>query len=105
MQHNKVGYSDHSTSIEVLFTATLLGAEIIEKHFTIDKSLKGPDHIHSATPDEMKKLVDLIKFREEMISLSNDEILKIQKMEMMRQKKAIFTIKILKKEIFLLNLI
>ena len=56
---NSVGYSDHSTSIEIPYTAALLGAEVIEKHFTIDKNLNGPDHIHSANTSEMKKLSDL----------------------------------------------
>ena len=40
----KVGYSDHTTGIEVSIAAASMGAEIIEKHFTINKKLKGPDH-------------------------------------------------------------
>lgn len=54
----KVGYSDHTKyNLDVLTTAWLLGAEIIEKHFTLDKTLKGNDHYHAATPDDMKELL------------------------------------------------
>ena len=53
-----VGYSDHSTGIGVSLGAIALGAEIIEKHFTIDKSLEGPDHQASLLPTELKQLVD-----------------------------------------------
>ena len=45
--------------IEIPYTAALLGAEVIEKHFTIDKNLNGPDHIHSANTSEMKSFLDL----------------------------------------------
>ena len=86
----RVGYSDHSTSIEIPYTASLMGAEIIEKHFTLDKSLKGPDHIHSATKDEMKRLVELVNRKNEILSSSNYEISKIQHTEMMKQKKGYF---------------
>ena len=85
-----VGYSDHSTTIEVPYTAALMGASVIEKHFTIDKSLKGPDHIHSATPDEMKWLVELIASKKEIMNTSKFDISKIQKAEMMKQKKGYF---------------
>ena len=54
----KIGYSDHTKfDIDVLMTAALLGAKIIEKHFTLDKSLKGNDHYHAASPEDIKKLV------------------------------------------------
>jgi N,N'-diacetyllegionaminate synthase len=43
----KVGYSDHTAGIEVAIAAAALGAEIIEKHFTTDKNLPGPDHLAS----------------------------------------------------------
>ena len=87
---NSVGYSDHSTSIEIPYTAALLGAEVIEKHFTIDKNLNGPDHIHSANTSEMKKLSRLIKNIPQITSSPKEEISKIQKSEMMRQKKGFY---------------
>lgn len=57
----KVGYSDHSEGISVSTAATALGAVLIEKHFTLDKSLPGPDHIASLEPDELKSMVDAIR--------------------------------------------
>jgi N,N'-diacetyllegionaminate synthase len=56
-----VGYSDHTLGIEVPIAAVALGAEIIEKHFTIDKSLSGPDHKASLEPIELKNLVKSIR--------------------------------------------
>ncbi|MDO3642480.1 N-acetylneuraminate synthase [Mucilaginibacter sp. L3T2-6] len=56
-----VGYSDHTTGIEVPIAAVTLGAEIIEKHFTLDKSLPGPDHAASLEPDELKAMVTAIR--------------------------------------------
>lgn len=56
-----VGYSDHTEGIEVSIGAAALGAEIIEKHFTLDKTLKGPDHKASLEPDELRAMVDSIR--------------------------------------------
>ncbi len=52
-----IGYSDHTLGNEVAFAAVAMGACIIEKHFTLDRSLTGPDHQASATPDELAELV------------------------------------------------
>jgi N-acetylneuraminate synthase len=52
-----VGFSDHAVGIEVAFAAAALGAAVIEKHFTLDRSLPGPDHQASLEPDELKVLV------------------------------------------------
>lgn len=52
-----VGYSDHTKGIEVSIAAVALGAKIIEKHFTIDKSMVGPDHAASLSPSELKEMV------------------------------------------------
>ncbi len=52
-----VGYSDHTQGIEVDFAAAALGAVVIEKHFTLDRSLPGPDHKASLEPDELKAMV------------------------------------------------
>ncbi|WAM37241.1 N-acetylneuraminate synthase [Caldicellulosiruptor acetigenus] len=56
-----VGYSDHTTGIEVAIAAVAMGAVIIEKHFTLDKNLKGPDHRFSLTPDELKAFIKSIR--------------------------------------------
>ena len=53
----RVGYSDHTQGIEVSLAAVALGARVIEKHFTLDRSLPGPDHAASIEPDELSALV------------------------------------------------
>lgn len=57
----KVGYSDHTTGIEIPIAAVAMGAEIIEKHFTLDKNMEGPDHKASLNPAELKAMVDAIR--------------------------------------------
>jgi len=57
----KTGYSDHSLGIEVPIAAVALGAEVIEKHFTLDKKMDGPDHKASLEPDELKQMVQAIR--------------------------------------------
>lgn len=57
----KVGYSDHTKGIEVPIAAVAMGAEIIEKHFTLDRTLPGPDHVASLEPNELKAMVDAIR--------------------------------------------
>lgn len=52
-----VGYSDHTIGIEVAIAATALGAKVIEKHFTLDKDMEGPDHRASLNPNELKEMV------------------------------------------------
>lgn len=57
----KVGYSDHTVGIEVPIAAVALGATIIEKHFTLDRNLPGPDHLASLEPDEFTAMVKGIR--------------------------------------------
>lgn len=57
----KVGYSDHTKGIEVPIAAVALGAEVIEKHFTLDRNMEGPDHKASLEPDELKQMVESIR--------------------------------------------
>ncbi len=57
----QVGYSDHTLGIEVPIAAVAMGATVIEKHFTLDRSMEGPDHIASLEPDELKKMVNSIR--------------------------------------------
>lgn len=64
----EVGYSDHTLGIEVPIAAVAMGAQIIEKHFTLDKTLPGPDHIASLEPTELKQMVDAIRNIEMAIS-------------------------------------
>ena len=57
----KVGYSDHTLGIEVAIAAVALGATVIEKHFTLDRSFPGPDHSASLEPNELKTMVKSIR--------------------------------------------
>jgi len=63
----KVGYSDHTKGIEVPIAATALGATIIEKHFTLDRNMEGPDHKASLEPYELKAMVNAIRNIEKAI--------------------------------------
>ena len=56
-----VGYSDHTIGIEVPIAAVARGAVVIEKHFTLDRAMDGPDHVASTEPDEFRKMVDSIR--------------------------------------------
>ena len=57
----KVGYSDHTPGIEISIAAAALGASVIEKHFTLDKGMEGPDHKASLEPDELNNMVRAIR--------------------------------------------
>jgi len=57
----KIGYSDHTPGVEVSVAAVALGARVIEKHFTLDKNMKGPDHKASLEPNELKMMVRAIR--------------------------------------------
>lgn len=56
-----VGYSDHTSGIEVAIAAVAMGASVIEKHFTLDRNLPGPDHKASLEPDELRAMVVAIR--------------------------------------------
>lgn len=64
-----VGLSDHSLGIAIPIAAAALGARIIEKHFTLDRSLEGPDHSYALEPDELKSMVEGI--RQVQLALGN----------------------------------
>ena len=56
-----VGYSDHTLGIEIPIMAVSMGAKVIEKHFTLDRTMEGPDHFASLEPNELKKMVEAIR--------------------------------------------
>lgn len=64
----QLGYSDHTLGIEVPIAAVALGAKVIEKHFTLDRDLPGPDHRASLEPNELKEMVRAIRNIEQAIS-------------------------------------
>ncbi|MDX9749899.1 MAG: N-acetylneuraminate synthase [Flavobacteriales bacterium] len=62
-----VGYSDHTLGIEVPIAAVAMGATVIEKHFTLDRSLPGPDHAASLEPDELRAMVRAVRHIEQAL--------------------------------------
>lgn len=62
-----VGYSDHTLGIEIPIAAVAMGAVVIEKHFTLDKNMDGPDHKASLNPEELKNMIDSIRNIEKAI--------------------------------------
>lgn len=63
----RVGYSDHTSGNECAIAAAALGAIVIEKHFTLDKSMVGPDHAASATPEEFAALIKSVRLVEKAL--------------------------------------
>lgn len=66
-----VGYSDHTLGNTVAIAAVAMGARVVEKHFTLDKNMEGPDHKASSTPDEFKEYVKAIRDIE--VAMGNGE--------------------------------
>ena len=75
-----IGYSDHTLGIDVPIAAVALGATVIEKHFTLDKNLKGPDHKASLAPGELKAMVKSIRNIE--VAISGDGLKRPSESEM-----------------------
>lgn len=70
----QIGYSDHTKGIEVPIAAVALGATVIEKHFTLDKNMEGPDHKASIEPDELKAMVSAIRNIEQALGTGHKTI-------------------------------
>lgn len=70
----QIGYSDHTKGIEVPIAAVALGATVIEKHFTLDKNMEGPDHKASLEPDELKAMVSAIRNIEQALGSGHKTI-------------------------------
>ena len=94
----QVGYSDHTLGIEVPIAAVALGAVLIEKHLTLDRTMDGPDHLASLTPEELKLMVVSIRNIEFAISGSGikEPSLSEQKNSLIARK-SIHTNKLIKK--------
>lgn len=72
--HVAIGYSDHSVGIEIPIAAVALGATIIEKHFTTNKNLPGPDHKTSLEPSELKAMISAIRNIESALGDGNKKL-------------------------------
>lgn len=84
-----VGYSDHTEGIDISLCAVALGASVIEKHFTLDKSMDGPDHKASLDPTELKQLVTSIRHIEQAIGNGIKEPTKSEKKNIKIARKVI----------------
>ncbi len=93
----KVGYSDHTKGIEVPIAAVALGAEVIEKHFTLDKNLPGPDHKASLEPNELAAMVSSIRNIEEALGSPNKTVSDSERENIAIARKSIVAAKNIKK--------
>ena len=84
-----VGYSDHTVGIEVSVAAAAMGAAVIEKHFTLDKNLPGPDHRASLDPAELKALVDAVRHVEEAMGDGRKEVAEAERANIAVARKSI----------------
>ena len=85
----KVGYSDHTQGIEVPIAAVALGAEVIEKHFTLDRTLPGPDHKASLELNELKAMVDAIRNIEQALGDGQKHVSESERKNMAIARKSI----------------
>lgn len=85
----RVGYSDHTQGIEVPIAAVALGAEVIEKHFTLDRTLPGPDHKASLEPNELKAMVDAIRNIEQALGDGQKHVSESERKNMAIARKSI----------------
>lgn len=93
----KVGYSDHTQGIEVPIAAVTLGARIIEKHFTLNKNMPGPDHKASLEPEELKLMVTSIRNIEKALGDGIKKVSKSEKKNIEIARKSITAKKMIKK--------
>lgn len=92
-----VGYSDHTLGIEVPIAAVAMGAQIIEKHFTLDRNMDGPDHSASLEPDELKDMVDSVRNIEKALGSPEKKVSKSEKENISAARKSIVAKKEIKK--------
>lgn len=97
----KIGYSDHTEGIEVPIAAVALGATVIEKHFTLDKNMEGPDHKASLEPSELKAMVKSIRNIEQALGTGHKTISESERKNIEIARKSIVAAKDIKEgEIF-----
>lgn len=93
----KIGYSDHTMGIEVPIAAVALGATVIEKHFTLDKKMEGPDHKASIEPDELKAMVTAIRNIELAFGTGHKSITESERKNLEAARKSIVASRQIKK--------
>jgi N,N'-diacetyllegionaminate synthase len=92
-----VGYSDHTLGIEVDIAAVAMGASVVEKHFTLDKTMKGPDHKASLDPKELKAMVVAIRNIEEALGDGVKKLSRSEKPNLVVVRKSIVANQTIKK--------
>lgn len=92
-----VGYSDHTKGIEVSIAAAALGAEVIEKHFTLNCMMEGPDHRASLEPDELKTMILAIRNIEKALGSSEKKVSGSEKKNRFVARKSIVASKNIRK--------
>ena len=92
----EVGYSDHTRGIEVPIAAVAMGAAVIEKHFTLDRNMEGPDHKASLEPQELKQMVDSIRHIEAALGSGDKRPSPSEKKNMAVARKSIVAAKRIK---------
>lgn len=99
--HCKVGYSDHTLGIHVPIAAVALGADIIEKHFTLDSGMEGPDHRASLEPEQLKQMVEAIRKTEIALGDGIKKVMPSEERNIVVARKSIVADRTIKKgEIF-----
>ena len=95
--HLNVGYSDHTLGIEVPIAATAMGANVIEKHFTLNRAMEGPDHKASLEPNELKEMVMAIRNIEKALGNREKKVSYSEKINLPIVRKSIVASKAIKK--------
>lgn len=96
----RIGYSDHTfadDTMTVLTTAYLLGADVIEKHFTLDKTLKGNDHEHAAEPADFKKAVENFKLIETILGSGEKTVFPCEEVSRKYARRSLVLVRDMKK--------
>lgn len=91
-----VGYSDHTTPDEgslVLVAASVLGAKVIETHFTLDKTLPGNDHYHALDADDMVKLMERLKFVYQILGKAEKEVVESEQQSRLYARRSIVAVR------------
>ena len=95
--HVEVGYSDHTKGIEVPIAAVAMGATVIEKHFTLDRGLPGPDHKASLEPEELRAMVQAIRNIEQALGVKEKLVTHSEQENKMVARKSIVAARKIKK--------
>ncbi|MDN5290056.1 MAG: N,N-diacetyllegionaminate synthase [Anaerophaga sp.] len=93
----KVGYSDHTRGIEVPIAAVALGATVIEKHFTLDRTMEGPDHKASLEPNELRAMVESIRHIESALGTGLKQPVESEIKNIVAARKSIVAMKAIQK--------